>query len=560
MVPRGCPWEGITGRFGGLLRNLKARRLDTAQNRRAMDGSGQTEEQKGGQTIARAAGSISAWTLVSRVLGLIRDMLTTHALGRGVVFDSFSVAWMLPNMLRRLFGEGALHAAFVPEYSRRLEQEGPQAARRLLAAVSGGLGAVLAVVTLCVVVGSLVARSSAEDPLLPELLATLFPYCVPICLVAVYAGALNVLGSFARPAAVPVLLNVVWILALVVAVLSEAPERTIARNVSFALLAGGLIQLGSLISPLRRRGQLVVPKLPRRGDGSGIVFRRMLPAALGLSVAQLNLIVDQSLAYFFLEEGANTSLYLSQRLLLFPHALIAIPLATAVFPALSRDASRQDLTALQSRHRQSLDVLWFLAVPSAVGLALVSEPLLAVAFEHGRFEADDTLATAAVTTALALGLPALGAVSVAARGLYALGRTDWPARIAVLAALVNVTFDLVLVFVFDLGTPGLAIATSLAAYTNAFGCNLALAKLSGRTPPGTGMLRAALSAAVMAAVLLSYGEFLSDRESTRTVRALRDLIAPIVLGALSYGGMQLVLKSPELAWLKQKLTRSGRTR
>ncbi|MHC4515106.1 MAG: lipid II flippase MurJ, partial [Planctomycetota bacterium] len=298
------------------------------------------------RTIQRAS-AISLVTLGSRVLGLVRDALMFSMLRASWAAGAFWLAWMIPNLLRRLFGEGALSAAFVPAYAKALDRDGPKPARRLLASVSGlllvSLGGVTAVAwLLCLIMPpSLIGTSSGADPLagggataqqhgelLLDLLAILFPYAIPICLVAVLAGALNCHGVFALPAAAPIVLNLFWIGGLVVALATGMDDLAdIVVLVAWCLVAAGGAQLLLVALPLARRGHLPPPR-PAVTDESRAVLRGMAPTVVGMSVLQISALLDQGIAVYLIDPGANSYIVLANRLLLFPHALISLALAT----------------------------------------------------------------------------------------------------------------------------------------------------------------------------------------------------------------------------------------
>jgi putative peptidoglycan lipid II flippase len=526
-------------------------------------------------SLLRTASSISALTLLSRVLGLCRDVFTSHLLGTSWVNGALQLAWMLPNMLRRLFGEGALSAAFVPAFTRRLEREGMPAARALLASVGGvlilALGLLVAVVVAIAwllppeawhldpapgddAAGPATAREVGA--LLADLLLILFPYALPICVLAVLAGALNVFGRFAAAAATPALLNVFGLTGLAVGWLRTPDDLpAIAKTVAIALLAGGLAQLLLVAIPLRRRGCLPAPRWPRPGDGATEVFRAMGPTVLGMSLVQLNVFIDQGLAAWLIGTGANYHIFLANRLLLFPHSLVALPLTTAVFPRLAAHASRDDLQSLRAQLDRAAGGILFLAIPATVGLALVADTLLEVAFVHGRYTAADAATTRWTTIALVAGLPALGASQLAARALYALGDTRTPARISAWLVLLNLTLNLTFLLVLGLGVAGLTAATSCCTYVNA----LALRRAIGRRAPGGARAlpaigRALLASAAMAAAILALRALLPETQS-RSGTAILGLVVPVAAGIAVYVLAQIALRSPELSLVRDRLRR-----
>ena len=526
-------------------------------------------------SFLRAASSMSALTLLSRILGLVRDVWTSHLLGTSWVNGVLQLAWMMPNMLRRLFGEGALSAAFVPVFARTVDQKGHEAARGLLASVFGAM--LLGIGLLCIAVvwttgwlppetwhlspapdGDMAGPATEAEVggLLNHLLALLFPYALPVCLLAVLAGALNVFGVFAPAAAAPALLNVFGLAGLLHGSLRSPDDLAgIATTVAVWLLVGGVSQLALVVIPLRRKNCMPAPRLPRKGDGSGTVFRTMLPTILGMSLVQLNVFMDQGLAAWLLGTGSNYHIFLANRLLLFPHSLVALPLAIAVFPKLATDASRADLESVRTQLDRAAGATLFLAVPATVGLALISDTLLEVAFVHGRYTAEDAETTRWTTIALIAGLPALGASQLAARALYALGDPKTPARTSGVLVFVNLALNLTFVLALGMGVAGLTAATSCCTYLSALVLRRAVAR---RAPGGVSavgpVLRAVAASAVMAAAILGLRAVLPTMEG-RTSRVLVELMVPVLVGIGAYIAAQSVLKSPEIGLVREGLAR-----
>lgn len=516
----------------------------------------------------RAASAISVVTLVSRILGLVRDTMMTHLLGTSWAMGAFTRAWSIPNLLRRLFGEGALSAALVPAFARARTRSDAEA-RHVLAGVSGALG--LGLLTLTVVVVALCLLLPADwvglDPeaagvpraesgrLLLDLTLILFPYVVPICLAATYAGVQNALGQFALPAASPVLLNLLWIGGILAAGhLGASTGREVSLLVAVTLLLGGFAQLLLSVVPLWRRGFLPRPCLPRRGDASAAVFSAMAPTILGLSVTQLSILIGQNLAEYLTGPGSSTHVYLANRLLLFPHALTALAAATAVFPTLSLLAARGDLKGL----RQKLDVAVhgtsILAFPAAFGLLALSEELVSIAFVHGHYTEADAEKTALATGYLVAGLPFLSVAQLYARALYALSDYRTPALASVVLLAVNVAADLLFVLGLGMGAEGLTLATSLCAALNAAWLRARLADL---LPAGRKLwrplLRIAVATAAMSAAVL-WAARLVPAEG-RLARAVWHLAMPIGLGIAVYAAVHVATGGRELVDLVRRRLR-----
>ncbi len=572
----------------------------------------------------RAASSISGLTLLSRVLGVIRDSVMMAILGAGFESGTFLLAWLFPNLLRRLFGEGALSAAFIPRYAKLLSAQDSAAqdtlardttakdaaatdapepklaavhdkARALLADVSGSEATALLIVTAVVVavcvwapaqsmplpgVGPLEAERATT--LFFDLAATMFPYVVPICLVALYAGALNSHGVFAIPAACPVILNLFWIGGLVCAAAlglhastSDAPEAGLrmARFVAWFLLIGGFAQLAWVAIPLARRGRLPRPRfslIPKEAAARR-VFRVMGPAVLGLSLVQINTLLDQGMAYFLVAPGAISYVYLANRLLLFPHALTSLALAVAVFPKLSLLAGDGDRTALRDKLEQALSATVFLAVPASLGLILIAPDLIKLLFEHQRFSAEDSHRTSLTTVCLVAGLPTIGVSQLCARAFYAMDDTGTPARLAGALVFVNLGLNLTFLFVCGMGAAGLALATTITSIVQA---TLILRWIRIRCPRAastpttptiawkTHLCIAGASLAMTAMVLLVRWPFdgAESADAGLVTLALGRVGLPVVVGGATYLLVHAAWGTPEarivINQIKRRLGRS----
>lgn len=513
--------------------------------------------------LVRAAGSISFFTLLSRILGLIRDRLMAQTLGAGWVQGAFLLAWTLPNLMRRLLGEGALAASLVPAYAKARRSD-PAAARELLAQVTGAVITMLAPLCAAVAAASLIvpaewlpAPSEGGVPamrLLLALNAVLFVYALPVCLSAAYAGALNTLGHFAMPAAVPIVLNLFWIVALLVArPLGFTVDVEIANFAAWSLAIGGFAQLVLVVAPLWRRGELARPQLgfPRQGTAARVVFATMAPTVLGMSLNQVSSLLDQLLAWYLIAPGAVTYVYLANRLLLFPHALTAMSVAVAVFPKLAHEAGDVD----RAQMRRTLDLAAaatiLVTVPAAAGLIVLGDDVVRVLFEGGRFTEADVRPTVLTCSCLVAGLPFLGLAQLYARAFYALGDTRTPARIAVRLMLGNTLLSVVLVLTTPLGTAALTLASSISALANAtwlasnFRAHAAPAHELGRA-----WLRTAIATVAMCAVLPFVR--IAGPEARLLARAFGDVCLPIAVGIAVYVLAHVLLRSPELRALRRR--------
>lgn len=409
-------------------------------------------------------------TMLSRISGLIRDIAFASVMGSGLVADAFFVAFRVPNFFRRIFGEGALSQAFVPVFSEFKENATPEQTQAFLDHMVGRLGALLALITL---VGVLIAPGFvtviapgflADDEkfrLTVDALRVCFPYLLFISLVAVSAGILNTCGRFAVPAATPVLLNICLIAAvfLLVPVLDNA-----AIALAVGVLVAGVVQFLFQLPFLRREGHLPKPRFRRGNEGVKRVFRLMLPAIFGVSVAQINVLVNTLLASF-LVTGSVSWLYYSDRVMEFPLGVFGIALATVILPSLSKLYAREDHDSFSELLDWALRWVFIVAMPATIGLVAVAGPLIATLFQYGATTPQDVHMMADSLIGFALGLMGLVLVKVLAPGFFARQNTKTPVKVGVIAMVVNIIVALVLVG--PLKHVGLATATSVAAWVNA---------------------------------------------------------------------------------------------
>ncbi|KAF0806616.1 MviN family membrane protein [Alcanivorax sp. S71-1-4] len=415
---------------------------------------------------------VSSMTLLSRVLGLVRDVVLARLLGVSAGTDAFFVAFRIPNFLRRLFAEGAFNQAFVPVLSEYKTRGSLAASRLLVDRVAGTLGSVLIMVTVIGVVGapvliSVFAPGFGDDPtqraLAVEMLRLTFPYIFFISLTAFAGSILNTWGRFAVPAFTPVLLN----LCLIAAALFLAPlfaEQRMAVALAWGVLAAGMAQLLFQLPFLARLGLMPRPRMAWQDPGVKKIMALMAPALFGVSVSQINLLLDTVLASL-LETGSVTWLYYSDRLVELPLGVFAIAIGTVILPSLSKTHAG----AAPQQFSQTLDwglrLILIVGVPAALALAVISEPLLASLFLYGEFSVLDVNQAALSLRAYAFGVVAFMLIKVLAPGFFARQDTRTPVKIGVIALVANMAFNLMLVW--HLRHMGLALATALSAWLNA---------------------------------------------------------------------------------------------
>lgn len=431
---------------------------------------------EGEPSLARAGSLVASMTMVSRVLGLARDVVVASVFGARPEADAFFVAFKIPNFFRRLFAEGAFSQGFVPVLAEYRTTRSEAEVRRLVGRVAGLLGAALLALTVLGVFGadlviSLFAPGFGAEGgdgdalgrrvLAVEMLRITFPYLLLISLTALCGGVLNTYGRFAVPAFTPVWLNV----ALIAAALGLAPRMDEpVMALAWGVLIAGIVQLLFQFPALARIRMLAVPAIAPRDPGVRRVWSLMLPAAFGASVSQINLLIDTMLASF-LVAGSISWLYYADRLMELPLGIFAIALATVLLPRLSASHARSDRAAFSTALDQGLRLGLLLTLPAAIALLVLAGPLIATLFHYGVMTEADVQASARALQAYSLGLIGFTGVKILASGYFSRQDTRTPVRIAVIAVATNVVLNLLLIG--PLAHIGLALATSIAALLNA---------------------------------------------------------------------------------------------
>ncbi|MAS24613.1 MAG: murein biosynthesis integral membrane protein MurJ [Oceanospirillaceae bacterium] len=419
--------------------------------------------------LLRSSSVVSVMTLVSRVLGLIRDVVVAQYFGARA--DAFFVAFKIPNFFRRLFAEGAFSVAFVPVLSEYRRLRPLDEVRLLIARVSGLLGmALLAITVLAVLFADYLpwvfSPGFRDDPakfaLTGDLLRITFPYLLFISLTAFASSVLNAYGRFAVPAFTPVLLNVCLIFAAVV--MSDWFEEPLFA-LAWGVFLAGLVQLVFQLPFVARLGLLVRPVYVRHDEGVSRIGKLMIPALFGVSVSQINLLLDTLLASF-LESGSVSWLYYSDRLNNLPLGVFAIAIGVVILPSLSGKHAANDGDAFSRTLDWAVRMVFLLALPAALALVVLATPLMSTIFYHGEITAYDIGKMTMSLQAYGSGLLAFMLIKVLAPGYYARQDTKTPVKIGIQAMVVNMVLNLALVF--PLQHVGLALATSLSAYYNVF--------------------------------------------------------------------------------------------
>jgi len=498
--------------------------------------------------LVRSLATVGGYTGISRILGLVRDMLFAPVLGTGPVADAFFVAFRLPNLFRRLFAEGAFNAAFVPLFARQLEHEGRDAARLFAEQSLAVLLALLLLLTAAAMAFMpwlmyLLAPGFAAQPAKFDMAVALsrvtFPYLLFMGLVALLSGLLNSLYKFAAAAAAPIVLNVFFVFSMVVILpFTGAPGELLAWTVA----AAGIGQFILLLVACRRAGMVLRLPRPRLTPGVVRLLKLMGPGLISAGAMQINLMVGTIIAS--LQVGAVSYLYYADRIYQLPLGLIGIAFGVVLLPDLARKLrSGAEAQAMHSFNR-GLELAMFLTLPAAVALLVIPEPIIVVLFERGAFDRADAQATALALGAFALGLPAFVLIKVLQPAFFAREDTVTPLRMALATVAANVVLSLALFW--PLRYVGLALATTLAAWLNTGLLVWALRRRGFMTLDHrckTRIPRIAVASVLMGAALwlaLGWLDPWFDGETPVRVLGLAILVGG---GLAAYGGLALVLRA-----------------
>lgn len=420
-------------------------------------------------SLFRSLFTVSGFTLLSRIMGLLRDIVFASYFGAGAAMDAFSVAFRIPNLFRRFFGEGAFNQAFVPVFSEiRLERSRDEL-KRFLAEISGTLGVILLLITIVGVTFSsemvlLFAAGFSDDLgkflLTEELLQLMLPYLFFICMTAMYSSVMNALNKFAIPAAVPILLNLFLIAGAMVSIYLEEPIKALGYAVFFS----GICQMMILFWAVKREGLITSPMVHFRSPEVKRVMLLMVPALIGSSSSQINILINTQLASR-LETGSITWLYYSDRLVEFAIGTFAVALGTVILPKLSELNTKGDQVNLGKTIDWGIELALIIGIPSMLGLIFLAEPLLAILFMRGEFYESDVIMAAKSLMTYALSIPAFFMIRILAPVYFARQNTKTPMYFSLIAIAVNIFLQFILVKYYQ--HAGLALSSSLAAWVNA---------------------------------------------------------------------------------------------
>src|SRR6267378_592285 len=489
--------------------------------------------------LLRALATVSSLTLVSRILGYLRDFIIARAFGASLATDAFFVAFRIPNLLRRLFAEGSFSQAFVPVLAEYKNRTSPEETRRLVDGVGTLLSLALGMVAAPIIVYISAPGFAADQGkfgLTVTMLRITFPYIAFISLVAFAAGILNTWNRFSLPAITPAMLNIAFIVgALFFAEYFDPPILVLA----WAVFVGGALQLMLQIPALARLGLFPRPRLDWSHPGVRRMLKLMAPAAFGVSISQVSLLINTIFASY-LVSGSVSWLYYADRLMEFPAGVLGVALGSILLPSLSKyhaDARHAEYGELLD---WGLRLTFLLAVPSAVALAVLALPLVATLFHYGRFTAEDAWMTRQALVAYSSGLVGMILVKILAPGFYARQNIVTPVKIGILTLVFTQILNLA--FIIPLRHAGLALAIGLGACLNA-GLLYRYLRRHGIYAPQPGwpvfLLKVAAAVAFMALALLATMGESAWWLSAPWQQKLPAIIGLVVLGGAAYAGCLL---------------------
>lgn len=531
---------------------------------------------RGAHVLARHRGMsartllIAALTLVSRILGFVREYLSARLFGDASgIYDAFITAWRVPNLFRRFLGEGALSTSLQTSMTEADSEHGDEAGRRLFWSTMRAATWILVAATALLMLGAALVPDAmpgtgwawlgADPGAVREMVVRLAPFLPLVCISALVGGALMVRGRFGPPHWAPAAMNVVWIGALVALALGygwegetdEARHLEMARWLCWGVLLAGVAQLVVQLPGLARAG--LMGGSGGAGEtavgGAARVLRTSAPLALGAAAYQINVMIDGFMAEGLLPDGGPTTLYYANRVQQFPMALVAVAATTAVFPRLKLLGHGGERGELRRLHDRTHFAILFWALPAACGLFALSRPVVEVLFHHGAFGERGVERTTAALRMLCLALPAAGATGLVARTFYALGDFATPVRVSTGLLAVNALLNALFVLGFGMDVEGLALATAITGWV---GLGLLLRLLLPRLPATTSLGGAGRLARTSAAALACGGAAWGGWVGARAVLAEGPaLLAAIGLGALAYGVAARGLGLPEASDLRR---------
>ena len=491
---------------------------------------------------------VGGWTFISRVAGLIRDIFTTNLLGASIFHDIFVVVLKIPNVFRKLFAEGAFSQAFIPIYSKYIGSKDDKGSQDFLNALFGILLSALFIFTaLALLFAPMFILIFApgfyfdiqKQDLAVSLLRIMFPYLALISLVAFAAGIQNSHNKFSIPAITPLIFN----LSLIGSAWLVAPKIDIpVMALAWGVLLAGFLQLLFQIAPLATIKKIPIPKIDFQNPGVKKFFILILPAIVAGGIAQINLLIDTIFASLLIT-GSPTWLYVSDRLIQFPMGIFAIAIGTVLLPSLSKAYAQKEIQAYTEQLEHAFKLVFFLAIPSLIGLVLFASPLLATIFQRGAFLWSDVQQASLSLIGFSFGLPFFMAMKVLVPAFFSRQNTKTPMLIAFLSLLINVCLNYLLAFYFGLGHLGLAIASSISAIVSVIILSLILKRdglISFAGILSVFSLKVLLASVALISFLSIFNQYF-DFELFTEVQRLLHLGAAVIGSLIIYFGVSFLL-------------------
>jgi putative peptidoglycan lipid II flippase len=491
---------------------------------------------------------VGGWTFISRVAGLVRDIFTTNLLGASFFHDIFVVVLKIPNVFRKLFAEGAFSQAFIPIYSEYIGRKDDKDSQDFLNALFGILLSALFIFTaLALLFAPIFILIFApgfyfdiqKQDLAVSLLRIMFPYLALISLVAFAAGIQNSHNKFSIPAITPLIFN----LSLIGSAWLVAPKIDIpVMALAWGVLLAGFLQLLFQIAPLATIKKIPIPKIDFQNPGVKKFFILILPAIVAGGIAQINLLIDTIFASLLIT-GSPTWLYVSDRLIQFPMGIFAIAIGTVLLPSLSKAYAQKEIQAYTEQLEHAFKLVFFLAIPSLIGLVLFASPLLATIFQRGAFLWSDVQQASLSLIAFSFGLPFFMAMKVLVPAFFSRQNTKTPMLIAFLSLLINVCLNYLLAFYFGLGHLGLAIASSISAIVSVIILSFILKRdglISFTGILSTFSLKVLIASVALISFLSIFNQYFDFELFSQTQRLLH-LIAAVIGSLIIYFGSSFIL-------------------
>ncbi len=518
--------------------------------------------------VTKAAGIVGVATLSSRILGFIRDMILAGFFGAGFYSDAFITAFRIPNLLRKLFAEGSLSIAFIPVFTRYLKKTGRNGAFEMARSIIYVLFILLFFITAAgiifapeIIYGIAFGLTDSPEKYALTVLLTriMFPYIIFICILALFMGMLNALDHFTAPALAPCLLNISMISAVIIVSFFSKDPHDLIIGLSIGVLVGGGLQILFQIPVLVKKKFVFFSKASFSHPGLKEIGQMLPPAVFSAGVYQLNILISTFLATL-LSEGCISYLYYADRLVQFPLGIFAISVATAVLPSLSRQAEEHNIPGVKQTFAYGLRLIFFIILPSMVGLIVLRRPIISLLFQRGAFDAEAVMMTASALFYYCLGLWAIAAVRIIVPVFYALRDTKTPVLIAMISIVANIFFSVILMP--TMGHGGLALSTSLASILN---LSLLLAAMHKRLGAlglrkiMSSFIKSASGSLLMGIIVWFVSSHIVPKENVGDGILGFGIFCSIFFGILFYGGFSFFVKNPEFEYVLT-LVRKGKSK